>query len=129
MLNLVPDEGHCLSGILKCVFEAGVICFNFNDHFEVVPVELYFVFYEEGEVDGLFFGRGDEKSQKGEEEEMGGLLHWIYYEMQTQYRLIAFKIILKMKIGLEAPNGFPSHFAQQPHKYLDTMQPSTLLAT
>jgi len=24
-----------------------------------------------------------------------------------------------MKIGLSQPNGFPTHFAQQEHKYLD----------
>jgi hypothetical protein len=30
-----------------------------------------------------------------------------------------------MKIALEAPNGFPSHFAHQPHKYLDNSTPST----
>lgn len=29
-----------------------------------------------------------------------------------------------MKIGLEAPNGFPTHFAPQPHKYLEQTQPS-----
>ena len=30
-----------------------------------------------------------------------------------------------MKIGLEAPNGFPSHFAPQPHKYLEQPSSST----
>ena len=55
MLDLVPDKGNCLSGILQCVFETGVICFNFDDHLEVVPIEFCFVFYEEGEADGLFF--------------------------------------------------------------------------
>lgn len=36
-----------------------------------------------------------------------------------------------MKIGLEAPNGFPSHFAPQPHKYLEQTQariPTTISA-
>ena len=30
-----------------------------------------------------------------------------------------------MKIDLEQPNGFPSHFASQPHKYLNQNQNNT----
>lgn len=30
-----------------------------------------------------------------------------------------------MKIGLDQPNGFPSHFAPQPNKYLEESTPGT----